>query len=124
MLLSPAGNGAGSYTNLFDAHPPFQIDGNFGGAAGIAEMLLQSHTKYIDILPALPAELQEGTIRGLCARGGFVVDIDWKNGALVQVKIVSTAGDTLRLRYKGQVKELPTTKEGIYIFDSNLKRTN
>lgn len=124
MLLSPAGNGAGSYTNLFDAHPPFQIDGNFGGAAGIAEMLLQSHTKYIDILPALPDELPEGTVRGLCARGGFVTDIEWKNGVLVQVKMVSTAGDTLRLRYKGQVKELHATKGGIYIFDSNLKRIN
>jgi alpha-L-fucosidase 2 len=124
MLLSPAKNGAGSYNNLFDAHPPFQIDGNFGGAAGLGELLLQSHTNYIDILPALPDELPEGTVRGLCARGGFEVDMNWRKGSLQQVKIVSHAGDTLRLRYKGKVKELPTSRKGVYIFDAELNKIN
>lgn len=124
MLLSPVKGGAGSYNNLFDAHPPFQIDGNFGGAAGLGEMLLQSHTKYVDILPSLPDALPEGIVRGLCARGGFIADIEWKGGKLKQVKIVSGAGDTLRLRYKGKVSELPTTRNGIYIFDGNLNKIN
>jgi hypothetical protein len=110
MLLSPATGGAGSYPNLFDAHPPFQIDGNFGGAAGIGEMLVQSHTKYIDLLPALPSALPNGEVKGICARGGFVLDIKWSNGKLQQVSILSTAGKECLLRYDRREIILPTQK--------------
>ncbi len=122
MLLSPVNGGAGSYPNLFDAHPPFQIDGNFGAAAGIGEMLLQSHTKFIDILPALPAALPNGEVKGICARGAFVVDIKWSEGKLQQLTVRSKAGMPLLLRYKGKVKSITTTKNGIYKFNGALNK--
>jgi len=118
MLMSPAKNGAGSYPNLFDAHPPFQIDGNFGGAAGIGELILQSHTKYIDILPALPAALPNGEVKGYCARGGFVFDIKWSNGKLQELAVTSKAGQPLQMRYNNKVVNITTTKNTNYKFDA------
>lgn len=122
MLMSPVKGGAGSYPNLFDAHPPFQIDGNFGGAAGIGEMLVQSHTKFIDILPALPSALPEGVVKGICARGGFVLDMEWRAGKLVKLKVVSKAGSPLNLRYNDKVVNLITVKNGVYIFNEALDK--
>jgi alpha-L-fucosidase 2 len=107
----------GLYLNLFDAHPPFQIDGNFGATSGITEMLLQSHLQdengdfYQDILPALPSALSTGKISGIKGRGGFEFSIAWENGKLVSVEIKSLLGNKLNLRYSGKLIAKETTKE-------------
>ncbi|AEV99916.1 alpha-L-fucosidase [Niastella koreensis] len=112
----------GLYNNLFDAHPPFQIDGNFGASSGIAEMIMQSHTGVIELLPALPGELPDGEVKCMCARGGFVLDISWKQGRLNHLKVVSKNGNTCHLKYGAKEIELATKKNGSYIFNGSLNR--
>lgn len=90
--------GGGTYPNLFDAHPPFQIDGNFGATAGITEMLLQSHDGEVSLLPALPKAWSTGSVRGIKARGNFTIDLRWQAGKLVEGKIYSALGGTCRIR--------------------------
>ena len=104
--------GGGTYPNLFDAHPPFQIDGNFGGTAAIAEMLVQSEEGKIDLLPALPSAWPSGSVKGICARGGFILDVDWANGKPVTIKVTSPTGGKTTLRHAGQYREVNLVKGG------------
>jgi alpha-L-fucosidase 2 len=96
--------GGGTYPNMFDAHPPFQIDGNFGCTAGIAEMLLQSHDGAIHLLPALPDNWPSGEITGLVARGGYIIDMTWSNNKITQLKVKSKNGGNCRLRLNTDMK--------------------
>jgi alpha-L-fucosidase 2 len=109
-----------THPNLFDNHPPFQIDGNFGATAGIAEMLLQSHNGVLQILPALPVEWENGSIKGLRARGGFEVDIKWENGKLTELKVKSLNGNSCNIIY-GELKSgLEIAAGETKVFDGSL----
>jgi alpha-L-fucosidase 2 len=106
--LTPVGTnpgGGGTYNNLFDAHPPFQIDGNFGCTSGIAEMLMQSADGSVHLLPAVPDVFPTGSITGLRAKGGFeVVELQWKDSKVVKVVVKSTVGGNLRIRVPNELK--------------------
>ena len=125
-LLSDAsgtqgGEKGGVYPNLFDAHPPFQIDGNFGGAAGISELLLQSQDSVIELLPALPTALANGEVRGICARGGFVLDMSWSGGVLQRVDVLSKAGGVGVFKYGDKLVKVAMPKGTRKVFDGQLR---
>jgi alpha-L-fucosidase 2 len=109
-LLRPAGGSSGSLPNLFDSCPPFQIDGNFGGCAGIAEMLLQSHAGEIELLPALPKAWPTGSVKGLKARGNVTVDLAWHNGKLTRYRLASPEPCVVKVRLNGEVKTKQTQR--------------
>ena len=104
----------GTLDNLWDTHPPFQIDGNFGGTAGVTEMLLQSHAGFIHLLPSLPEAWSEGAVSGLEARGNFMVSLRWQGGELSEVTLLSRQGGRCTLRYKGAEITLNTQKGRCY----------
>ncbi|NDV58892.1 glycoside hydrolase family 95 protein [Bacteroides sp. 519] len=104
----------GTLDNLWDTHPPFQIDGNFGGTAGVTEMLLQSHIGFIHLLPALPDQWKTGSVSGLCAKGNFVVDMEWANAELVKVEIFSKSGEPCTIKYKNETLFFKTVKGKSY----------
>jgi alpha-L-fucosidase 2 len=125
IMLSPANapdrkSRGGSYPDLLDAHPPFQIDGNFGGATGIANMLVQTETGIIQLLPALPNALAAGNIKGICARGGFVLNFRWNKGELEQVQVVSKAAKKCTLTYRDKKISFNTRKGITYHLNGDL----
>ena len=114
--------GGGTYPNLMDAHPPFQIDGNFGGTAGVAEMLIQSHAGTIRLLPALPTAWTSGSVHGLRARGGLEVDLKWEDGALQSVALRATATATHHLVYADVSRRVEVSRGDVIRLDGQLNR--
>jgi len=113
--------GGGVYANLFDACPPFQIDANFGTAAAIGEMLLQSQVDKIELLPALPDAWKNGKVSGLRARGGFQVDETWKDGKLISATIHSDTGEPCSVSYGGKTADVKIKKGGSITLNGNLE---
>ena len=110
MRKTNYGGGGGTYPNLFDAHPPFQIDGNFGGSAAFAEMLVQSSENEITLMPALPDAWKEGSVKGLCARGGFEISMEWKEGKITKASVLSKSGNPCKVIYAGKTWDLKIGK--------------
>ena len=106
-------SGGGTYPNLLCAHPPFQLDGNMGGCAGIAEMLLQSHTGIMELLPALPTAWVNGTFSGLKARGAYEVDVTWNDGILSVATIKGKPGESLTVKYAGSKATVVLDDDGL-----------
>ena len=102
--------GGGTYPNLFDAHPPFQIDGNFGGAAAVAEMLVQSSEKEIRLLPALPDAWESGSVNGICARGGFEIAMEWSGKILSKLSIYARQSGKTTLYYGIEKRDIALKK--------------
>ncbi len=114
--------GGGTYPNLLDAHPPFQIDGNFGSAASMIERLRQSSDEEgITLLPALPDAWKSGSVSGICARGGFELTMSWKNGVLKRVDVLSKNGNRCRIKYKDKVMSFNTKKGTHYLLNQLIK---
>lgn len=114
-------NGGGTYPNLFCAHPPFQIDGNFGGCAGIAEMLIQSQQGYIEVLPALPDVWKNGSFKGLCVRGGGVVDLSWRDGKAEQLVLTARVDHTFKVKIPANVSAVALKGKNLNIEDGYVK---
>ena len=105
-----ARRGGGTYPNLLDAHSPFQIDGNFGGCAGVVEMLMQSTQESITLLPALPEQWKDGSVKGICARGGFVVDMEWKDGRVTSLTLTARNNAKTKILVNGKTLNVKMKK--------------